>query len=222
MPEERAQQVLAVLHGVSSAACAMREAVKIDGGVVGERIGLQPGPEVLDGVQFRSVRRQVFQVSRAGQNALVDELALVGLEAIPDKHDGRAQLALQVLEEVYRALRIDVGIGVKAEVQRKPVAAGRDADCGDRGDFLVAAATLTQERCLPAQAPGPAHQRGHQHAGFVDKDDRGSQSRGVFFTRGQSCSIQALIRSSLRSSARRVGFWGEKPKPCSNRLTWAG
>jgi len=146
----------------------------------------------------------------------------VGLEAIPDKHDGRAQLALQMLEEVHRALGIDVGIGVQAKVQRQAVALGRNADGCDRRDFLVTAPTLAQKRCLSAQAPGPAHQRGHEHAGFVDKDDRGSQARGVFFTRGQSCSIQALIRSSLRSSARRVGFWGEKPKPCRSRLTWAG
>ena len=211
-----------MLHGVSGAARAMRKAVKISGGIVGEGIGLQPRPQVLDGVEFRSVRRQVLQVSRAGQNAFVDELALVGLEAIPDEHDGRAQLALQMLEEVHRIFGIDVGIGVQPKIQRQAVALGRDADGCDRGDFLVAAPALAHKRCLSAQAPGAAHQRGHEHAGFVDKDDRGAQSRGVFFTRGQSCSIQALIRSSLRSSARRVGFWGEKPKPCRSRLTWAG
>ena len=40
MPEERAQQLLAVLHGVSGAAGAMYKAVKISGGIVGEGIGL--------------------------------------------------------------------------------------------------------------------------------------------------------------------------------------
>jgi len=55
----------------------------------------------------------------------------------------------------------------------------------------MATAALVQDRSLSAQAPGAAHERGHEHAGFVDKDDRSSQARGVFFTRGQSCSIQA-------------------------------
>ena len=77
MSEERAQQVLALLDGVSGAARAMGEAVRIDGGVVGERIGLQLGPKVLDGVKFRCVRRQVFQVSRARRDACVSALMLI-------------------------------------------------------------------------------------------------------------------------------------------------
>jgi hypothetical protein len=33
---------------------------------------------------------------------------------------------------------------------------------------------LSQQWGLSAQAPGAAHQRGHEHAGFVDENDRGS------------------------------------------------
>jgi hypothetical protein len=211
-----------MLYGVGRAACAVGEAAQIDGRIVGEGIGLQVRPEVFDGVEFRGVGRQVFKMRRAGKDALVHELTLVGLEAVPDEHDRRAELALQMLEEVHGALGIDVGIGMKPEVQREPIACGCDAKGGDRRHLLVAAPALVQQWSVPAQAPGAAHQRGHEHAGFVEENDRRSQARGVFFTRGQSCSIQARMRCSSRSRARRVGFWGEKPKPCRSRLTWAG
>ena len=78
----------------------MSEGVKIDGGIVGQRVGLEVRPEVFDRVEFGGVRRQVLEMRRAGKNALVDEVALVGLEAVPDLHDGCAQLPLQMLEEV--------------------------------------------------------------------------------------------------------------------------
>src|SRR5579862_1419105 len=190
--------------------------------IVGERIGLQPRPEVFDRIELRSVWRQVLQMCRAGKNALIDELALMGLEAIPDEHDRRAQLSLQMFEEVQGELGVDVGSRMEPKVQGNPVARGCDAQSGDSGDLLVVLAALMKHRSLSAQAPGAPHQGGHEHAGFVEKDDGCSQACGVFFTRGQSCAIQAWMRSSSRSRERRVGFWGEKPKPCRSRLTCAG
>ena len=103
MSEKAAQQILPALHGVGSAACSVGQSVKIEGGIVREGIGFQIGPQVLHGIEFGGVRRQVFQVCRTRQDALVDEFALVGLEAIPDEHDGRVQLTLQMLEEIHGA-----------------------------------------------------------------------------------------------------------------------
>jgi hypothetical protein len=211
-----------VLHAVGRTACTMSQALEIDGGIVGQRVGLEVSPEVFDRIEFRGVGRQVLQMCRAGQDAFLDELALVGLEAIPDEHDGHAQLTLQVLEEVHRSLGIDVGVRAESKVQSDPVACRRDAQCGDGGDLLIVLAALPKYRGLSSHAPGAAHQGGHEHPGFVEENEGRSQARGVFFTRGQSCSIQALMRSSSRSSARRVGFWGEKPRPCRSRLTCAG
>lgn len=158
----------------------------------------------------------------AGQNAFIDEFALMGLEAVPNKHDRHPQLLLQVLEEVHGTLAVDVGICMKSKVQSDPIAAGRNAQCGDGGYFLKTAPTLSQHRRLSTETPRATHEWGHEHPGFVEKNDCRSQAGGVFFTRGQSWSIQAWIRSSSRSRARRVGFWGENPSPCNRRLTWAG
>lgn len=157
----------------------------------------------------------------SGADAFVDELALVGLEAVPDKHDGRSQLPLQMLEEIHCELGVDVGSRVQAKVQSDPIACRRDAQRGDGGDLLIVLTPLPKHRGVPAQTPGAAHQGSHEHAGFVEENEGCIQARGVFFTRGRSCSIQAWMRSSSRSRARRVGFCGEKPNPCRTRLTCA-
>jgi hypothetical protein len=222
MSEETSQQILPALHGVGSAACSMGQSVKIKGGIVGEGIGFQIGPQVFHGIEFGGIRRQILQVCRTRQHALLDEFALVSLEAIPDEHDGRVQLTLQMFEEIHGALSVDVGIGMQAKVQRDPIAIWQDAQRGDGRDFVLGATALAQHRRVSAHAPGAAHQGRHEHPGFVEENDARPQARGVFFTRGQSCSIQARMRSSSRSTARRVGFWGENPRPCSRRLTCAG
>ena len=222
MPEKASQQILATLHGVGSAACSVGQGGKIEGGIIRQGIGFEVGPQVFDRIELRSVRRKVLQMCGTRQDAFVDEPALVGLEAIPDEYDGRVQLMLKMLEEIHGALGVDVGIRMESKVQRNSIPFGQDAYCGDGRNLLMRTATLVQHRCVPPQAPGTAHQWGHEHPGFVEENDGGSQARGVFFTRGQSCSIQARMRSSSRSTARRVGFWGENPKPCSRRLTCAG
>ena len=106
MAKEGAQEVRTALHRQSRTPSAMGESVQVEGGIVRQWVGFEPGPEVFDGIEFGGVRGQVPQVSRAGQNTLVDQLALVRLEAVPDQHDGPVQLSLQMREEVHRALDV--------------------------------------------------------------------------------------------------------------------
>lgn len=211
-----------MLNRARGATSTVGQMGQIDGRVVGKGIGLEVSPEVLDWIEFGGVRREVFQVSRGGRHALGDQFAQVRLEAIPDQHDRGTQLALQVLEEIKHTGAVDVGIRVQAEIQRDPIALGRDAHGGDGRDLAVRAGPLVQHWRVATQAPGATHQWRHEQPRFVDKDQCGTQAGSVFFTRGQSCSIQAWIRASSRSRARRVGFCGEKPRPCNRRLTCAG
>lgn len=219
MAQEGAKDCGLLLDGTGGTASVCGESDQVVSRIVGQRIGLEVGPQVLDGVEFRGIGRQVFKMSRAWRDAFIDELTEVRLETIPDEDDGRAQLVLQVLEKVHHTRGIDVGIGKQAKVERHAIACGADAQGGDGRDLLMTAHALPEYRGVPAQAPGAAHERSHQQSRFVEKDQRGVQAGGVFFTRGQSCSIQAWIRASSRSTARRVGFCGEKPSPCRSRLT---
>lgn len=124
MPEERTQQVLAVLRRVGGAAGATSETMQVGSRIVGERISLQPRPEVFNRIELWGVGRQVLQMGRAGKNALIDELALVSLEAVPDEHDRRAQLSLQMFEEIQGEFGVDVGSRMQPKVQGNPVARG--------------------------------------------------------------------------------------------------
>lgn len=126
------------------------------------------------------------------RNAFINERTLVSLEAIPDEYERGAQLMLKLLEEVHGTLGINVEVWMQAKVQREPVSPRGDTQRRDDGDFLITAAALSKQRRVAAQTPGSAHQRGHEHARFVDENEGGSQARGVFFTRGQSCSIVSV------------------------------
>ena len=222
MTEEGAQEILTVLNAEGCTASAVRQGVQVGGGIVGEAIGFEVGPDIFDGIELGGIRGEVDQVRRARQDTLPDGFAFMSLEAVPDEHDWSAQLSLQLLEEDERALAVDVGIRVETKVKREAVPGGRNAQRGDGRDLPMRAGSLMQHRGIPERAPGAAHQGRQQQARFVDEDDAGPQARSVFFTRGQSCLIQAWMRCSSRSAARRVGFWGEKPNPCSRRLTCAG
>ena len=46
------------MHRVGGAARSMGKAVKIDGGIVGQRVGLEVSPEIFDRIEFGSVGRQ--------------------------------------------------------------------------------------------------------------------------------------------------------------------
>ena len=62
MAQKAAQQVLSALDRVGSAAGSVRESPDVEGRIVRERIGLEPGPEIFDRIELGSVRRKVFQV----------------------------------------------------------------------------------------------------------------------------------------------------------------
>src|ERR1700734_1291947 len=167
MPEKASKQILPMLHGAGGAACSVSQRVKVEGGIIREGICFEVGPQVFDRIEFGSVRRKVFQMCRTGQDTFVDELAFVGLEAIPDEHDGRVQLTLKMLKEIHCALGVDVGIRMEPKVQRNSIPFGQNAYCGDGRDLLKRTAALAQYWRVPTQAPGTAHQGGHEHPGFV-------------------------------------------------------
>ena len=149
-------------------------------------------------------------------------LSLCAWKLSQTEDDGCAQLPLQLFEKLECAFAVDVGVRVETEIERETIALGRNTHGSDRRYLPMCRGALAQHRRVALQAPGAAYQGSHQQTRFVDEDDAGPQARSVFFTRGQSCLIQAWMRSSSRSKARRVGFWGEKPSPCRSRLTCAG
>lgn len=143
----------------------------------------------------------------------------VGLQTVPDNDQGCSELTVKLAEKFQRPQGVDIGIAVQAKVQMNPVTLRRHAQGADDGDLLMRSGTLIDHRGVAPRRPTAAHQRRHQQARFVDKDQPGSQACGVFFTRGQSFFTQFAIAFSSRSTARRVGFCGLHPIARNNRPT---
>lgn len=187
-----------------------------------KRIRLEISPQVFDGVQFRCVgwKKDPAHMRVRGQE-VTHEMGSMRLQAVPDHHERRTELAIQLSEKRHGAPRVDIGVAVQTEVQAHPIPLRRDAQRADHAHFAVRAGALANDGCRATWRPGAPHQRRHQKRGFVDEDQPGFQTRGVFFTRGQSDLTQVAIAVSSRSKARRVGFCGLQPKARIKRPIWS-
>src|SRR5688572_6103619 len=118
--------------------------------------------------------------------------------------------------------RADLGmpdvLGVEAVVQAETSTAGAHRDAGDHGD-PIPPLSMVEERGLSPRRPGLVDARNQEEARLVDEDEVGTQPRDFFLMRDHSSRFQRSIASSLRSRARRSGFWCVKPSACSKRPT---
>ena len=198
-------------HGQSEAVAVVRAAV-------GEpRLG--QGPDVLVGIEFGRIGREVFQAESGNPPAqVVNGGQAMQSQAIPEHDDGAAQRAQQVREEGADLDLVEVVV-VPLIVEAKVLTNRADRETRDDRDAVVAG-PVAQQRGLAARRPGAQH-RGRQHeARFVYEDEVGPQPYGVFFTRGQTLRLQRAIAGSSRSRARRSGFWQLQPHCAKSRLTW--
>jgi len=171
---------------------------------------LEMVPDAFVGVQFRSVRGEGHEVktARASEEFLHRIAAMDG--AIVQQHDQMTtDLTQELAQEDGHLFALNVVL-VEQAVQRAMEAPGADGDTGDRGDSVVAI-PMMHDGGLSDRTPRLAHGRDQEEAGFVDKDDVGRQPCGVFFTAGQTDRFQSAIAPSLRSTARRSGFWWLQP-----------
>lgn len=187
------------------------------GPAVGQ-VGLEVIPHAFVGVQLRGVRREGLQMQpgRAAEQ-LLHGLAAVNA-AIVQQHDEVAgDLAQQVAEEGRDLLALDIVL-VQLAVQRTPEALGADGDARDGRDAVVRV-PVAHDRRLPHRPPRLADRGDQEKARLVDEDEVGPQPCGVFFTRGQTDCFHAAMATSLRSTARRSGFWWLQPSRCRSLPT---
>jgi len=141
---------------------------------VGQLAALDVGPQPLDRVQLRRIRRQVVDL----QPVLVGEElahggALVGFEVVPDQVDRRANE-----EGVQPGESLDQGGGVIAaavEANQQPCrrAVGPLAQHADHRDLGTVALAVAQYRGHPAWRPGAADRRGQRNCGLVQEAQPG-------------------------------------------------
>ena len=161
-----------------------------------------------------------MQTGLAGKQSL-HLFRAMRLKTVPHDNDMSRQFLQKTTKESHNYSRINVGVRMESKVQAEPILARSNAQGTDNGDFLVRAGFLIQDRSLTTRAPGSSDQWSHHHATFVDKDDMRLQSGSFFLIRGQSTLIHSLILVSLRSMARRSGFWGVHPRSWRIRPIWS-
>jgi hypothetical protein len=140
---------------------------------------------------------------------------------IPYDDDGIGKLLEKVFQKSSHQVTIDIGVGMKTEEKTKATSARVYAEGCNDGYLLVETSLMIQPRSLPAGTPGPADERRHHDATFVDEDQPGFQPGRFFLMRGHSTLTHCLIFSSSRSTARRSGFWGLHPSAWRRRPIWS-
>lgn len=155
----------------------------------------------LWGVAGEEVEVESGEATTQGPN----RLALVDRTPIPKQHHRAAEMAEQMPDEVADLRMLDV-LRVETVVQAETAAARAHGDSRDDGDPVSPQAVVKEWRS-PARGPRLVHTRDQEEARLVGEDEVGTQPRGFFLMRGHCSRFQRSIRSSLRSKARRSGFW---------------
>jgi len=148
------------------------------------------------------------QTGRAGEKLLY-QIASMRLAVIQQNDQVAGYLTQQMAEEEGHFFALNIVL-IQMAVQRTMKALRADGDAGDGGDTIVTI-SMMNNRSLSDWAPCLANGRNQEEARFVNKDKVGRQPCGVFFTRGQTDRFHSAIAVSLRSMARRSGFWWLQP-----------
>ena len=103
--------------------------------------------------------------------------------AIIQKNDHLVTKVSKQMAQEFTNFRLLNILRVKLVIQPQPFSSRADRNPGDRRDSIATVA-MAQDGRLTAGCPGLAHCRDQEEARFVDKDEVGTQPRGLFFIRG--------------------------------------
>lgn len=141
--DEGTQEGAAALYAACGAPGGLGQGGECEGCEVGECIGFEVSPHMLDRVEFGRVRGKIVGVE---SSAVADEClhgpGAVSRQAIPYEHDGAGQGVEQFGQEPGEVPGPNVLVGVQSKNEPNLVALGRDAQGGDGRDFLVRASAL--------------------------------------------------------------------------------
>lgn len=110
---------------------------------------------------------------------------------------------LEKLQDLWAANGL---LCVQLNVGRQASSLGRDGHRPDHRDFAGVAGSVDQLRSLAEGCPGPLEVGRQQQSAFIDEDEVGLASPGLFLMRGQSRATQPLTTPWLRSRGRNCGF----------------
>ncbi len=189
-------------------------------GAVRQGVHLGPGPEILDGIQFRRIcgKKESVQV-RDGCQPGGGGLGPVRIQPVPEQTAVALQFPVQSFQKCDHAWGIDIVARIKAEVQPYLVTLGRNTQSSQGRNLLVVTAALVEHGGLSAGRPTASHEGREQKTALIQKHQPGRQPACFFLMAGHTCLIHWRIPSSSRSTALRVGFCGLQFMECKRRQT---
>jgi hypothetical protein len=186
-------------------------------GQVGQRVGLQIAPQILDRVEFRRVGREI----KLAPTHYIDEnrrfQTPMDLGPVPQQQQRVVKVVGKLLQKPQYRLGVEILVDQQLKVQPHLTPVGAQTQGGDRGDLLEVAPDMAQHWSLSAPTPGTAHHRQQEQPALVEENQPPLQVPGFFLIPGHSCLIQRWMRCSSRSNARRVGRCGVQPSDRSSR-----
>jgi hypothetical protein len=194
-----------------------RQLIHVRAREIGERLGLEVAPEVLDGIQLGRVRREMEVAGADSRKKVPDVGRAMRVGAIPYEYHRRPQMPRELFAEGQHGLGIEVFLDKQLEIQADGAPLAADAEGGDHRNLSAVPADVPEHRRASARSPGAPHHGQQKQPAFVDENQPRAQPVSFFLMRGQSCLTQRRISSSSRSQARRMGRCGVQPSDRSNR-----
>jgi len=213
---EGTHQGEAFLCPSQGSACGHGEVRKVLRAEVGHAVVLPVAPDVLGGIELRSIGRKSGQEDLPGVSGqeIPDLATPMHRQAIPDDKQPPPDVAPQMSQEV-QDLRCADRSGIQPEVELPPGNASN-------GRQMLPVEVKLQLRGLSAGCPGPADMRTFGNSTLVYENDGSAFSDGFFLRAGHLYRFQRRMASSSRSTALPEGRWQLHPRWRSTLQTWPG
>ena len=211
--------VLDVSEPVADAAAQATEMVR---GRVGERRGVQVGPERFDGIELGGIGGEPFDIQPATVplECRAGEAAAVGGEAIPEEENRTPAMTPQGVEKAHQVGTVDTAAVEGQEPSETLGARGGEHGADSREALPIEG--LAQAGGLSFGGPSRPNRRALREPALVQKRQPGLQPAGFFLIWGQRTRTQRAMAFSSRSRARRAGRWRLHPSPRRTRQTCRG
>lgn len=167
---------------------------QVRGRTVGQgAVGLVP--DIFGRVEFRRIgREKVRMESWMGVEPLLDFPTAMDRSPIPQQDHRPPKMPEQVLQERSDIQPREIA-GTKVKIEGQPPSSGRHGQGTDRRDPVLLV-EIVNDRRFPFGGPGAGHVRDEQETGFIEEDQMGPTSFGVFLyaASGTASNAQSLLR----------------------------
>ncbi len=152
-------------------------------------------PDIFGRVEFRRIGREKFRMeSWMGFEPLLDFPTAMDRSPIPQQDHGPPKMPDQVLKEGPNVQACEI-VGAQLKIEGQPSSSGRHGQSTDRRDPVLLV-EIVNERRFPFGGPGAGHVGDEQEARFIEEDQMGPKSFGVFLyaASGTASNAQSLLR----------------------------